>query len=173
MFLSEEVCEENWTSNLTDIDHYSKVLSFSWYFQENRRDRFEFYGLELILPLVTSQQSNKENYSHKWLNWVTKTKNEILSYTLTLSNMLVEFWKITILCHTRHINAHPSKMKWPRCTKVKTWVYGTYLCHLDKHCTIFIVKSIFHFSFWSQDSILLESCSISLSWDNKFTSKKY
>ena len=53
--------------------------------QENRRDRFGFYGLELILPLVTSQQSNKKkNYSHKWLNWVTKTKkpNSII-YTHT------------------------------------------------------------------------------------------
>ena len=121
-------------------DYYSKISSFPWYFQENRRDRFGFYRLELISPFVTSQQSIKENYSHKWLNWVTKTKNQILSYTLTLPIMLVEFWKITTLCHTRHINAHTSKMKRPRCTKGKTWVYGTHLCHLDKHCAIFIIS---------------------------------
>ena len=143
MFLLEELMRSFELWNLIDIGHYSKVSSFSWYFQENRRDRFGFYGLELILPLVTSQQSNKENYSHKWLNWVTKIKNQILSYTLTLYIMLVEFWKITILCHTRHINAHTSKMKWPRCTNVKTWVYRTYLCHLDKHCAKFIISSNF------------------------------
>ena len=129
--------------NLTYIDHHSKISSFSWYFQKRRRYRFEFYWLELILTLVTSQHSNNENYSHKWLNWVTKIKNQILSYTLTLYIMLVEFWKITILCHTRHINAHTSKMKWPRCTNVKTWVYRTYLCHLDKHCAKFIISSNF------------------------------
>ena len=109
-----------WT--LIDIDDKPKISSFSWYFQENRRDRFGFYGPELISPFVTSQQLIKENYSHKWLNWATKTKNQILSYTLTLPIMLVEFWNMTILCHTRHINAHSSNMKWPRCTKVKTWV---------------------------------------------------
>ena len=122
MFLSEELMRNFNLWNLIDIDHYSKVSSFSWYFQENRRDRFGFYWLELISPFVTSQQSIKENYSHKWLKWVTKTKNQILSYTLTLPIILVELWKITILCHTRHINAHTSKMKWPRCTKIKTWV---------------------------------------------------
>ena len=143
MFLSEELMRNFNLWNLIDIDDKPKISSFSWYFQENRRERFGFYGPELILPLVTSQQSNKENYSHKWLNWVTKIKNQILSYTLTLYIMLVEFWKTTILCHTRHINAHTSKMKWPRCTKVNTWVYETYLCHLDKHCVIFIIKSNF------------------------------
>ena len=143
MFLLDEMMRSFELWNLIDIGHYSKVPSLSWYFQENEKDRFGFYGLELISPLVTSHQPIKKNYSHKWLNWVTKTKNHILSYTLTLPIMLVEFWRMTILCHTRHINAHPSKMKWPRCTKVKTWVYRTYLCHLDKHCAIFIISSHF------------------------------
>jgi len=138
--------------NLIDIGHYSKVWSHSWCFQENRRDRFGFYGLELISPFVTSQQSIKENYSHKWFNWVTKTKNQTLSHTITIPIMLVEFWKATILCHSRHENAHTSKTKWPRCTKVKTWVCRTYLCHLVKHCAMFIIKSIFlcshRFSIW-------------------------
>ena len=127
-------------------DYYSKISSFPWYFQENRRDRFRFHGLELISPFVTNQQSIKENYSHKWLNWITKTKKQILSYTLTLPIMLVEFRKAIILCHTRHKDAHTSKTKWPRCTKVKTWVYRTYLCHLDKHCAIFIISSHFRCS---------------------------
>ena len=97
MFLSEELMRNFELWNLIDIGHYSKVSSFSWYFQENRRDRFGFYGLELVEPLVTSQQSIKENYSHKWLNWVTKTKKQILSYTLTLPIMLLEFFKSNYL----------------------------------------------------------------------------
>ena len=77
---------------MIDIDDKSIVSSFSCYFQENERERFwKDYGLELISPLVTSQQSIKNNYNHKWLNWVTKTKNQILSYALTLPIMLVEF----------------------------------------------------------------------------------
>ena len=55
------------------------------------REILKFYGLEKIAPLVTSQQAIKYNNSHKWLNWVTKTKIQILSYTLTLSIMLVEY----------------------------------------------------------------------------------
>ena len=122
LFLLEEFMRNIELWNLIDIGHYSKVSSHSWCFQENRSDRFGFYGLELISPFVTSQQSIKENYSHKWFNWVTKTKNQTLSHTITIPIMLVEFWKATILCHSRHENAHTSKTKWPRCTKVKTWV---------------------------------------------------
>ena len=53
-------------------------------------DRDIFFGLEKIALFVTSQQSIKYNNSHKWLNWVTKTKIQLLSYTLTLPIMLVE-----------------------------------------------------------------------------------
>ena len=62
--------------------------------RERERDRFlKFYGLEKIAPIVTSQQAIKYNNSHKWLNWVTKTKIQILSYTLKLPIMLVELLK--------------------------------------------------------------------------------
>ena len=93
---------------------------------------FEIYGLERIAPLVTSQQAIKYNNRHKWLNWVTKIKIQILSYTLTLPIMLVEILKETILCHTRHENAHTSKIEWPRCTNVRHVFKKPYLCHFAK-----------------------------------------
>ena len=40
--------------------------------------------------------------------------------------------KETTLCHTRHENAHTSKIEWSRCTKVKHVYKKTYLCHLAK-----------------------------------------
>ena len=114
---------------------------------------FEIYGLEEISSFVTRQQSINGNNSYKWLHWVTKTKIQILSYTNTLPIMLVEILKETILCHTRHENAHTSKIEWPRCTKVKLVFKRTYLCHLGKsHVQLLNIKSnfLFHeFSIWS------------------------
>ena len=60
---------------------------------KRERERDRFMDFERISPFVTSQQSIKYNNSHEWLSWVTKTKNQILSYTLTLPIMLVEIWK--------------------------------------------------------------------------------
>jgi len=119
VFLLDEFDEQFKTLKLDRYRPLFQGFKFFLILPRERRDRFVFYELELISPLVTSQQSIKENYSHKWLNWVTKTKKQILSYTLTLPIMLVEFWKATILCHTRHENTHTSKIKCPRCTKVK------------------------------------------------------
>jgi hypothetical protein len=48
--------------------------------RERERERYGFrdiMDLSKISPLVTSHQTNKENYSHKWINRVTKTKNQI------------------------------------------------------------------------------------------------
>jgi hypothetical protein len=40
--------------------------------------------LSNISPLVTSHQTNKENYSLKWINRVTKTKNQVFFQLSTL-----------------------------------------------------------------------------------------
>jgi len=65
-------------------------------------------NLREISPLVTSYQSIKENYSHKRINWVTKTKNQMIFKFTHLLLMLVEFSQIlsyvTKSMHPLHIN---------------------------------------------------------------------
>ena len=135
--------------NLIDRDHKSIFSNFSWYFQENERDRLWICELELIALFMTSQQAIKYNNSHKWLNWVTKTK---IKFYLIHSHFLTCYWNVqeTILCHSRQGNAHTSKIVWPRCTKVKHVFWITYLCLLPKHCAIIYIVSNFLLSIdWS------------------------
>ena len=108
-------------------------------------DRDFFFGLEKIALFVTSQQSIKYNNSHKWLNWVTKTKNK---FYLIHSHFYHASGIFEINYSTAHKtkNAHTSKIEWPRCTKVKLVFKRTYLCHLGKsHVQLLNIKSNFLF----------------------------
>jgi hypothetical protein len=61
--------------------------------------------LSKISPLVTSHQTNKENYSHKWINRVTETKNQMFFKLITLPTHASWIFEKLIIFHEVHASS--------------------------------------------------------------------
>jgi hypothetical protein len=63
--------------------------------------------LSKISPVVTSHQTNTENYSHKWINRVTKTKNQVYIFLKISTVPTYASWifEKPILCHEVHASS--------------------------------------------------------------------
>jgi hypothetical protein len=77
--------------------------------RERERRKDGFMDLRKIFLIVTRHQSNKGNYSHNQVDWVTKTKNQIFFKMSTLPHILVDFSKslfyVTKCMHPLQMNS--------------------------------------------------------------------